>query len=165
VRDGTIDIRRVNPFGEDASALIAALSRELAGRYADSNDDGTCHFSAGDAAGPGGVFLVGYVGGRPIACGALRPLAPGLAEVKRMYVAPDVRGRGYAKLILAELERLAAEMGYQALRLETADRQPESVRLYERCGYRRIPNYPPFEHSPRSTCFEKSVREERMDCF
>ena len=91
MRDGTIDIRRVNPFGEDASALITALSRELAERYADSNDDGTCHFAPGDAAAPGGVFLVGYVGGRPVACGALRPLAPGFAEVKRMYVAPWAR--------------------------------------------------------------------------
>jgi putative acetyltransferase len=80
--------------------------------------------------------------------------------VKRMYVAPDVRGHGYAKLVLAELERLAAELGYRALRLETADRQPESIRLYERCGYHQIQNYPPFEQSPRSTCFEKSIREK-----
>jgi putative acetyltransferase len=156
VQRPALDIRPVDPHGGDAAVLVAALSRELAERY-DFEDDGSCHFAPADAAGPGAAFLVGYLDGRPVACAALRPSGPGVAELKRMFVAPNVRGRGFAKQILAELERRAADMGYRAVRLETADRQPEAVQLYKRCGYRRIANYPPFENSARSMCFEKAL--------
>ena len=76
-----------------------------------------------------------------------------------MVVAPDCRGRGYAGLILAELERLATGMGYRAARLETGTKQPEAVRLYERAGYRRIEKYGIYVDNPWSVCFEKALRE------
>ncbi len=70
-----------------------------------------------------------------------------------MFVIPDCRGRGFSKLILAELEHRAARDGYRLLRLETGDRQPEAIKLYERCGYRRIANFGIYVDSARSVCF------------
>jgi ribosomal protein S18 acetylase RimI-like enzyme len=67
----------------------------------------------------------------------------------------DCRGRGFSKLILAELERLAREAGYVTAWLETGDRQPEAIGLYERAGYRRIPNFGIYVGAARSLCFEK----------
>lgn len=108
-------------------------------------------------AGPGAGFVVGWVGGRAVACGAFRPLAPGVCEVKRMYVAPDCRGRGYARAVLAELERRAAAAGYTVARLETGVRQPEAIALYERAGYARAPNYGPYVGNEQSVCFERQL--------
>ena len=49
-------------------------------------------------------------------------------------------------MILDELERLAREFDYDAMRLETGDKQPESIALYGKAGFYRIPNFPPFEN-------------------
>ena len=74
-----------------------------------------------------------------------------------MYVEPAARGRGLAKRLLAALEDAARRMGYVALRLETADRQPEAVRLYESAGYQRIEPFGIYVGSQRSLCFQKRL--------
>jgi GNAT superfamily N-acetyltransferase len=140
----------------DASRLIAELSAELARRY-DFADDGSGHFHPEDVAIPRSVFLIGRLGGRAVACSAVRPLEGDVAEVKRMYVEPAVRGRGLAKRLLTALEDVARNMGYRALRLETADRQPEAIGLYESAGYHRIEPFGPYVNSERSLCFEKRL--------
>ncbi len=152
-----IEITAVDPRIPEALALIRALSEELAQRY-DHVDDGSGHFSPEDAAlSPRSVFLIGRVGGRAVACGAFRPLEDDVAEIKRMFVDPECRGRGYSKAILTELERLARKDGYIAVRLETAERQPEAIRLYQRSGYQRISNFGIYVSSKRSLCFEKRL--------
>jgi GNAT superfamily N-acetyltransferase len=138
----------------DAARLIAELSAELARRY-DYVDDGSGHFRPEDVAVPRSVFLVGRLGGRPVACGAVRPLEGDVGEVKRMYVEPAARGRGLSRRLLAALEDAARGMGYVALRLETAHRQPGAIRLYESAGYRRIEPFGVYAGSQRSVCFEK----------
>ena len=152
----TLEIAAVDPHSAEAIGLTRALSDELARRY-DFTDDGVGDFAPEDAAGPGGGFVVGRLAGRPVACGAFRRLDADAAEVKRMYVVPDCRGRGFAAAILAEVERLAGAAGYAAARLETGERQPEAIRLYERSGYRRIPNFGYYADDPRSVCFEKRL--------
>jgi GNAT superfamily N-acetyltransferase len=74
--------------------------------------------------------------GTPVGCGALRPLEPGAAELKRMYVVPAARGRGISRLLLVALEAEAAARGWTTLRLETGNRQPAAVGLYTAAGYR-----------------------------
>src|SRR5262249_62390803 len=74
----------------DAVLLLSRLLRELGVRY---GDDGEGDFRPDDVRGPRAVFLIARLAGRPVGCGALRPMADGAAEVKRMYVEPDVRGR------------------------------------------------------------------------
>lgn len=140
----------------DAGVLNSQLSAELARRY-DYVDDGSGHFRPEDVAGPRSVFLIGRLEDRPVACGAVRPLEGGVGEVKRMYVEPGVRGRGYSRRLLAALEDAARSIGYVALRLETGDRQPEAIRLYESAGYRRIEPFGIYVGSRRSVCFEKRL--------
>jgi putative acetyltransferase len=151
-----MEIIAVDPRMPEAVELIHALSEELAERY-DRVDDGSGHFQPEDALVAGSAFVIGRSGGRAVACGALRPLEGQVAEIKRMFVVPDCRGRGYSKAVLAELERLARENGYTTVRLETGDRQPEAIRLYERSGYHRIPNFGIYVGSERSVCFEKQL--------
>ena len=80
-----------------------------------------------------------------------------VVEVKRMFVAPQERGHGIATRILDELERLAREFDYDAMRLETGVKQPESIALYGKAGFYRIPNFPPFEDDSSAVCFEKRI--------
>jgi putative acetyltransferase len=152
-----MELRSADPSSPEAAGLIGALSRELAKRY-DFKDDGSGNFKPQDASVPRSEFLVGVVDGRPVACGALRPMDEFAAEIKRMYVVPEQRGRGLSKLVLAELERRAAAIGYRAVRLETGTRQPEAIALYERAGYRRIPNFGIYADNPLSVCYEKELR-------
>ena len=145
-----------DPHAADAAILVRELSAELARRY-DFIDDGSGDFKPEDATVPGSGFLVGRLAAEPVACGAFRPLEPGIAEVKRMFVMPAHRGRGHSKRILAEIERRAAACGHRVLRIETGDRQPEAIALYERSGYRRIPNFGSYAGRPHSVCFEKRL--------
>lgn len=151
-----LNIERADPTSREAAELIAGLTAELTARY-DFLDDGTGNFRPEDATSPGAAFLIGRVDGRAVACAALRPLAPGVGEVKRVYVAPAYRGRRYGLLLLAEVERLAVDFRYHVLRLETGTRQPESLALYERAGFRRIPNFEPYVESDWSVCYEKRL--------
>lgn len=82
--------------------------------------------------------------GSALGCGALRPLEDGVAELKRMYVAPAARGQGTATALLAALEDAARGRGWTTLRLETGPRQPEAVALYIRAGYRPIEAFGPY---------------------
>src|SRR5207247_449885 len=140
--------------GPDGVRLLARLMRELARRY---GDDSEGDFRPAHVRPPRGVFLVARLAGRPVGCGGLRPMADGAAEVKRMYVEPDVRGRGVGRRLLAGLEEHARGLGYAVVRLETGILQPEAVRLYEAAGYRRIPNYGVYVDNPLSVCFEKDL--------
>jgi SAM-dependent methyltransferase/GNAT superfamily N-acetyltransferase len=149
-------ITAVDPRSAEAVELVRALSDELAQRY-DFTDDGAGNFKPEDVLVPRSAFVLGRAGVRAVACGALRPLEGDVCEIKRMFVVPDCRGRGYSRAILAELERLAASMGYTTARLETANRQPEAIGLYERAGYRRIANFGIYVNSERSVCFEKQL--------
>jgi N-acetylglutamate synthase-like GNAT family acetyltransferase len=114
-----------------------------------------------DALVPRSVFFIARFDGQAVGCAALRPVESEVAEVKRMYVAPTARRRGIARHMLAELERTAVEFGYRVLRLETGDRQPEAIALYESSGFRRIPAYGCHVHDPLSICFEKIAATDK----
>jgi putative acetyltransferase len=104
---------------------------------------------------PATRYLLARDGPRAIGCCAVEPVGPGLYELKRMFVAPDARGTGVSTALVAESERIARSGGGVRLRLETDGRQPAAMRLYERAGYRRVPNFPPYEDDPESVCYEK----------
>lgn len=145
-----------DPRGPEASELIGELSAELARRY-DYMEDGSGGFKPEDAMGPRGAFVIGSIHGNPVACGAIRPLEGDVAELKRVFVKVDFRGRGFSKAIVNELERQARARGYRVMRLETGVRQPEAISLYESLGYHRIPNYGEYRDSGLSVCFQKKL--------
>ena len=102
------------------------------------------------------VFLVAREdGGEAVGCGGLRPIGPGLVEIKRMYVLPTHRGSGVGRLLLAALEGEARALGAQRVVLETGSAQHEAVGLYESNGYRPIPCYGAYAASAISLCYER----------
>lgn len=101
--------------------------------------------------------LVAYDNEIPVACGAIREFSPFAMEVKRMYTKPQYRGKGIATKILLELEQWATELSYQKCLLETGNRQPDAIHVYEKNGYKRIPNYGKYANVENSVCFEKEL--------
>jgi GNAT superfamily N-acetyltransferase len=79
--------------------------------------------------------------GRAVASGALRRRDDVTAEIKRMYVAPDVRRRGVGAAMLRWLERAAARAGYDRVVLETGNEQPEALAMYRSAGYAEVEPY------------------------
>jgi GNAT superfamily N-acetyltransferase len=152
-----LEIRAADPFSPEATDLCARLSAELAEMYPEYTDSGAGAFQPADAAGPASVFLIAWLAGRPVGCAALRPMEPGVAEFKRLYVEPDVRRRGIAGRLLAELERQAQRLGYTSVRLETGVRQPGSIRAAQSAGYKRIANYGAYVGNRLSLCFERRL--------
>jgi putative acetyltransferase len=101
--------------------------------------------------------VVAYKDDKPAGSGALRQLADDTMEVKRMYVPPAHRGQGIASAVLDDLENWAKELGYKKCVLETGMNQPEAISMYNKKGYRRIPNYGQYANVGNSVCFEKEV--------
>lgn len=101
--------------------------------------------------------VIVYENDKPVACGAIREFSTDSVEVKRMYTLPGLRGRGLGSKVLNELEKWATELSYEKCILETGFRQPDAIRLYEKNGYKRIPNYGKYAGIENSVCFEKAL--------
>lgn len=101
--------------------------------------------------------VIAYEEGQATGCGAFKRYDEQSAEIKRMFVDPDFRGRGIAGLILAELERWARELNFTRSILETGLRQTEAVKLYQKENYRVIPNYGQYIGVENSVCMEKEL--------
>ena len=155
-RDASIEIRREEIGSPSAQALIRDLNGELRERYP---EPGANHFrlDADEVAQGRGAFLVAYRGDDPVACGAIRLEGSHTAEIKRMYVVPDARGRGISRLLLAALEAEGRKLGARRLVLETGERQTEALALYERTGFVRIPRFGEYVSSPLSVCMAKEL--------
>ena len=99
---------------------------------------------------PNGSFIVGYEDGVAICCGGLKRLDSESCELKRMYVIPEARGRGVARVLLEALEARARDLGYVIARLDTGPKQQGAQHLYESAGYAPIAN---FNGNPIATFF------------
>jgi putative acetyltransferase len=106
---------------------------------------------------PDGVFLVGRDDDGAVACGGICRFDDTRAELKRMFVVPDARGRGYGRALLLALEDEALTLGYAGMVLETGVEQAAALGLYETAGYRPIPCYGPYAGQAISRCFEKRL--------
>ncbi|WP_430782224.1 GNAT family N-acetyltransferase [Actinoplanes sp. G11-F43] len=82
--------------------------------------------------------LVGVVHGRAVACATWRPLGPGEAEVRRIYVRPAFRGRGLARQLIVAVEEEALAVDRPVLRLELESGQPAAIALFQSSGYRPV---------------------------
>lgn len=136
---------------EDASDLAEAMSDEMKALYED--DEGASPADPADFLPPLGTFLVGSVDGKDMACGGLKPIADGVGEVKRMYVDPAHRGRGYSRTLLKALVAHARQVGLREVWLETGTRQEPAVKLYESEGFEPIPPYGYWKDHPETLCY------------
>jgi GNAT superfamily N-acetyltransferase len=140
----------------DVQRLIAALDAELEELYGRPDQD-----QPEPAAFDGGVFVVVRdENGAVVSCGGLKPHAPGVGELKRMYTVPSARGHGLARDVLDALVAFAVDEGYERLILETGVRQHAALRLYESAGFERIAPFAPYEDEPDSVCFGRSLRPQ-----
>ncbi|GAB3275005.1 hypothetical protein GCM10027347_48200 [Larkinella harenae] len=148
----TLILKRTTAADSDFRNLIVELDKDLWNRYQpyQAQYDG---FNQVDAS---ARVVVASADDQPVGCGCFRPMTDmGCAEIKRMFVDPAFRGRGFAKRVLQELENWAKEQGYTTLKLETGNKQPEAIALYEKVGYCRIENYGPYVGLSASVCMEK----------
>ncbi len=157
--------------GPVATALVHALLQDLNERYAEwaeprqlpvhqqaEDEDYLAEVTVADVSRPGGAFVVAWLDGEPVGCGAIRGCdIPGLGEIKRMYSTPAARGRGVGRAVLRRLEELAAALSYPRLRLETGTAQPEAMALYESSGWTRIESYGRYMGHPASVCYGKDL--------
>jgi GNAT superfamily N-acetyltransferase len=122
-----LKIRRYEPEDRETVRRLHDVALRDAGAHAEDEDlEG------------GGEFLVGLYEGWIVAMGALRPMGPGRAEIKRMRVEPDFQRRGFGQQVLTALEERAAALGYTRLHLDTTVRQRAARGLYARNGYREV---------------------------
>jgi GNAT superfamily N-acetyltransferase len=105
--------------------------------------------------------IVAYDGDEAVGCGAFKPYTNEIAEIKRMFVRPESRGRQIGSVVLAELERWARENGFTACILETGHKQAAAVRLYQNSGYNVIPNYDQYAALDSSICMRKDIALEQ----
>ncbi|MGW3039784.1 GNAT family N-acetyltransferase [Kitasatospora sp. NPDC001159] len=158
---GTVEFRVTGYAHPDAQALSEEVQQEYVRRYGDP-DETVMHPEDFDA--PAGLFMIAYLDGRPVACGGWRAkqagpdgLRDGDAELKRMFVIPDARGRGLARAVLRRLEQTAVEAGCTRFILETGTEQPEAIALYESEGYVAIRKFGIYKDHPLSVCLGKEL--------
>jgi GNAT superfamily N-acetyltransferase len=157
-----VEIRRTRYDAPDAVRLNDLVQAEYVARYGDGDLTlmDAAHFEP-----PQGLYLLVYdAGGTPVASGGWRAqdaspegFGDGDAEIKRMFVVPDARGRGLARRLLAELEASAASAGRTRMVLETGLKQPEAIALYESSGYAPVPRFGYYRDHELSVCMGKSL--------
>jgi GNAT superfamily N-acetyltransferase len=156
---------KLTRFGAPAAQrMVAAAQADLTARYG-GGDDNPVHPVEFDP--PVGCFLVAYRDGEPVACGGWRRLAQvasddvevadDVAELKRVYADPVVRGTGVAAAILQALEDSARERGMRRVVLETGLAQPEAIAFYRKHGYVQIPNYGYYRDYPDCVSFARDL--------
>ena len=105
--------------------------------------------------------LVAYENNQPIGCGAFKMYQDTIAEIKRMYVTPEGRGKGIATQILEALQKWAAEHHFTSCILETGKKYPEAIALYIKNGFEITENYGQYVGIVDSVCFQKELKEQR----
>jgi putative acetyltransferase len=99
--------------------------------------------------------LVIYENETAIGCGGFKEYDHETAEIKRMFVHPNQRGKGIATIILSEIEKWANECGFQNFILETSPKLENAIALYKKSGYRLIPNFGQYIGVENSICMKK----------
>jgi GNAT superfamily N-acetyltransferase len=137
-----MDVRRVPADAGAARLLLAEYMDEIERRLGAPFDHARYPDPApAELEPPRGLLLVAFDGDDPVACGAVRVIGRGVAEIKRMYVAPRARGHGLGRTLLGELERGAVELGCRTARLDTMAAMAEAGALYRSAGYEPIADY------------------------
>ncbi|GAA4055551.1 hypothetical protein GCM10022409_48490 [Hymenobacter glaciei] len=140
------------PDAPEVGPLLDALSADLGARF---GSDGRASFTEWQPADARYIFLVARTGSKAVGCGAVRPLAAGVGEVKRIFAKYPRQGIGAA--VLRALEAAAQAAGYYELLLETRVANAEACQFYAKNGYRRRANYGQYIGRDDSACFSKTL--------
>ena len=143
------------PDTADAVMLISELEAQLEPLYPKTSRHG---YSIEKLMEQGVAFFVTRQDGVAAGCGGIELFGVEYGEVKRMYVRPQFRGLGLAKLMVNHLVTYAGQHNISLLRLETGIHQKEAIALYERLGFQRIPPFGTYREDPLSRFYEKWIK-------
>ncbi|KOV67200.1 bifunctional helix-turn-helix transcriptional regulator/GNAT family N-acetyltransferase [Streptomyces sp. MMG1121] len=135
-----ITVEVVDGAAADARACLDAYAADIGARFPEGFDKAAL-VRPEEVTGDAGAFLVAYEERRPVGCGALRRLAPGVGEIRHVWVHSAARRLGLARRLLDGLERQARARGLTAVRLDTHAVLTEAQAMYRACGYDEIPRY------------------------
>jgi GNAT superfamily N-acetyltransferase len=150
----TTVITTERPDTDHAILLISELEAQLEPLYPKTSRHG---YSVEKLMKQGVIFFVTRHDGVPAGCGGIELFGLEYGEIKRMYVRPQFRGFGLAKLMLNHLAAYAREHNVSFLRLETGIHQKEAIALYEQMGFHRIPPFGMYKEDPLSRFYEKQI--------
>ena len=155
----TATITSERPDSADARLLIDELETHLASLYPQESRHG---YSVEKLIAQEVAFFLIRDRGVPAGCGGIQLFGAQYGELKRMYVRPQFRGRGFGLLMLNHLAEYARSRGVGLLRLETGIHQHAAIRLYERAGFQSIPPFGEYKPDPLSRCYEKSILQNGL---
>jgi ribosomal protein S18 acetylase RimI-like enzyme len=142
LRASQVTIAVEDPGTADARWCLEQYYGEIGRRFETGFDAKRARpIAAEDVRPPRGAFLVARLRGAPVGCVALRHPPGEPAEMKRMWVAPEARGAGLARRLLAEVESRASRAGAELLRLDTNRALAEAIGLYRRSGFVEVPAF------------------------
>jgi GNAT superfamily N-acetyltransferase len=138
-----VSFREARVDSGTGAKLAQAMRDEIAVMYDGLDLDGDRMPRAGQAelSPPHGAFLVGRVANEPVCCGGIKRLGERTCEIKKMYVVPELRGKGVARQLLYALEAKARDIGYAIVRLDTGPKQTAARALFESEGYAAIDDF------------------------
>ncbi|MDR3609499.1 MAG: GNAT family N-acetyltransferase [Ignavibacteriaceae bacterium] len=145
-------VQQSDPLSPDAIELTQRLFFELEAVYGKGTIENFL-----DENGSFIYFLVIKSDNINIACGAVNHIDSTTAEIKRMYVREEYRGKGLSNLLMNALEEFINNKGYKKIILETGGKQPVALNLYKKYGYFKIPCYSRHAGDPESICFAKNL--------
>lgn len=156
LRASSIELTPADPRSADAERCLQRYYAELAARFPSGFELHADHAPAAEEfAPPAGCMLVVRLFGEPVGCGGIRTLEPGVGEIKRMWISPEVRGMGVGRRLLGVLEEVARARKLRTVRLDTHGSLAEALGLYRAAGYREIPRYNDNRYAQH--WFEKSL--------
>jgi len=135
----TVDVEDAD--SADARWCLEQYYSTLTERFESYDPTRALPASAEEMSPPRGVFLVARLHGEPVGCGGLKGYEDAPPDIKRMWVAPGVRGLGLGRRLLRELEARARALGAQSVRLETNRSLTEAIALYRSSGYVEVPAF------------------------
>lgn len=149
-----ISIGPEDPRQADVKGLIAEADAMLQALYPSESN----HLvDAQTLAAPDAIFLAARRDGELLGSIAFRLIAPGHAEMKRLFVRPGVRGTGLGRRLLAALEEAARARQVDRISLETGIKQPEAIALYRGFGYRDCCPFGSYKEDPLSLFMTKRL--------
>ncbi|WP_369391434.1 GNAT family N-acetyltransferase [Streptomyces sp. CG1] len=140
LRLAAITVETVDGASPDARACLDTYAADIGARFPEGFDKAAL-VRPEEVTGDAGAFLVAYEERRPVGCGALRRLEPGVGEIRHVWVHPGARRLGLARRLLDRLEREALARGLDVVRLDTHAVLKEAQTMYQACGYTEIPRY------------------------
>jgi putative acetyltransferase len=153
-----ITIERTTTPTDDARTLVEALETELSGNFEAHQRHG---LSLDRLFQPHIAFFIARLDGEAVGCGGVA-FEDGFAELKRMYVRPDKRGRGVVQTLITCLEDEARSRGVTRLLLETGDVLHAAIRVYERAGFKRCEAFGDYLALPAHTIERSVFLEKRL---